>query len=254
MDNILIGKFIGAQALGAYKYAYMLASLPMQVLSIVFNRVFFASYAELQHDKLRIKLIHLKALRLVTFFTFPAMLGLNILADDLVLAFLGEKWIAMGYPLAFLSIILLMGTVAILNQPLYLALGHTKLQFKISIFCRVNLLTGIFFGMYYGGLKGLLWGMVLARIVNFYPSFYFVGRLVGIRVWEFLQNLAGIVITGLGMFVILAMLQKSIDLATGSVLSLIILIGAGVISYLTLSLLFQKETCRDVVALLNPNR
>jgi PST family polysaccharide transporter len=253
VDNIMVGKLLGAHALGAYKYAYQIASFPATVVNGIFHRVFFSSYAEFQDDKTRIKVMHLKITRMVAFFTFPAMLGLGSIADHFVLTVLGEKWSRMAIVLPFLTVILLIDTVGVLNTSLFLSQGKTKQLFWLTALIRSTIIFGVVIGIQFG-LEGLLWGLLLAKIVSFYPVFHVSGRMVDIRVSEFLRNLAGVIGSSLFMVAVLFMLQDMYALQAGSFMILATLIVAGTLSYAIISLIFQRQLCRELTVSLRISR
>jgi len=190
IDKFLIGKMLSAPLLGAYRLAFQIVELPSQLVGGVFHRVFFSVYSSLGNDKKKIREKHLLATRSVAFFTFPGLLGLSILADRFVVVLLGNQWIDMAPILASLAVISLFRNVGVLNDLLYLSQGETRLQFKVGFFLRTNVIIAIVIGIQYG-INGLLLGLLLARMVNFYPAYYFSGRLVGISVRDVSRNLGG---------------------------------------------------------------
>lgn len=250
-DKFIIGKYFGPSPLGAYKYGFTIASMPMQFLNTVANRVFFADYAEKINDKDYIKNIHLKSVRLVSFITFPMMIGLSIVSDVLILALLGDKWNQMALYLSYLSISFLLGTVAILNQPLYLSFGKTKLQFKVTVFCRFNVLLCVVVGAYFGEIIGLLYGLIIARIINFYPSFYFAGKLVDLSIMDYLKNFYRILFCSLCMAVVVYFIKSFKLLDFSNIIVSIILVLSGIIFYSFFSFIFQSNNCREFISIFN---
>ncbi|MDX8411662.1 MAG: lipopolysaccharide biosynthesis protein [Mariprofundaceae bacterium] len=251
IDNLLVGKMLGIQALGAYKYAFQIASMPTALVAGVFNRVFFSSYSEFRDDKPRIKSMHLKASRLIAFLLFPAMLGLGVIADYFVLAVLGEKWIQMGYILSFFAIIMLFNSVGVMNSVLYLSQGKTSFQFKVTVFLRINVILGIVIGIQYG-LDGLLWGYLIAYLINIGPAFYFSGKLVGISLVDVASNLGSVVTSSLLMAAIIYAVREMASLEPGSIVSLMVLILVGAVSYTLISFLLQRKLCREVLDEMKP--
>jgi len=246
IDNVLVGKMLGSHTLGAYKYAFEVASIPAALIRGAFTRVFFASYSEFQDDKPRIKAMHLKASRFVAFLMFPVMLGLSVSADYFVLAVLGDKWGQMGGVLSFFAVIMMFNSVNIMNSALYLSQGKTKLQLKVNIFLRTTVILGIVIGIQFG-LEGLLWGYLIAYLINIGPAFYFSGRLVGISLTDAVSNLGPAVISSLLMASFIYAIREMAGLEPGSIVSLIVLILVGVASYALVSFFIQKRLCREVL-------
>ncbi len=53
-DNLLIGRFLGTEALGIYAVAYNVMLLPMSRVTMPIRDVFYAAFARLQHDPRRL--------------------------------------------------------------------------------------------------------------------------------------------------------------------------------------------------------
>jgi len=86
LDNLLIGKFVGASDLGIYSRAYGLMLLPVSQLSRVTNRVMFPALSSIHTDIERSKSLYLKATRSIALVGFPTMVGLFVVAESFVLA------------------------------------------------------------------------------------------------------------------------------------------------------------------------
>src|SRR6185369_5284701 len=52
-DNAIVGRWLGAGALGVYTRAYGLMTMSVTIFGTAFDRVMFASLAKLQHEKRR---------------------------------------------------------------------------------------------------------------------------------------------------------------------------------------------------------
>ena len=83
-DNLLIGKFIGATALGYYNKAYTLMLLPLDNISWVFSGVLFPALSSIQNDIPKIRDKYLQSTRYISAVTFPIMLGVMIVAPELI--------------------------------------------------------------------------------------------------------------------------------------------------------------------------
>src|SRR5215471_12208618 len=91
-DNLLVGKFFGPSALGAYNRAYALMLLPITQINGVFYQVVFSAFSSIQGDKDRIKMAFLRVVSIASLFAFPLVVGLLVVAEPFVLTFYGPKW------------------------------------------------------------------------------------------------------------------------------------------------------------------
>jgi len=92
LDNVLVGKYWGAVALGYYTRAYFLMTLPGMVVMGVFSGVLIPAMASLRKDPLQMELTYIRALRLITVLGCSFAVGLAAAAPELVDFVYGPKW------------------------------------------------------------------------------------------------------------------------------------------------------------------
>ena len=102
--HLLIGKFLGSEALGFFSLAQRLISLPLETTSFITGNVLFPVFSKIQNDNARIGEIYLLAMQHVGFIIFPSMVGLLITAPDLIPALFGVKWSPAIFLLQVLSV------------------------------------------------------------------------------------------------------------------------------------------------------
>jgi len=93
LEKVLLGRFWGAEALGIYGRAYQLVNIPTENLNSASGGVVFAALSRLQGDPNRFKNYFLKGYSVVLAMTLPITIACALFADDIILIFLGPKWI-----------------------------------------------------------------------------------------------------------------------------------------------------------------
>jgi O-antigen/teichoic acid export membrane protein len=93
IDNILVGRVWGADALGLYGRAYQLATLPVQQLMGAVGGVAFTAFSRIQNDPERLARSFLRAYTLLISFTVPIAICCPLFAEEIVRVVLGPKWI-----------------------------------------------------------------------------------------------------------------------------------------------------------------
>lgn len=121
VDAVVLGKVSGQVVLGFYSMAKMLASLPLEKITVVANQLALPIMAGLQADRATMRASFLRGLRLVACLTVPLGLGMALVADDFVLVALGEKWVAMVPLLRVLCVLGLIRSIDTLLPPVLLA-------------------------------------------------------------------------------------------------------------------------------------
>lgn len=92
LDNILLGRYWGAQVLGLYAVAYRLLLMPIQQINAPITAVALPALSRLQKTPERYKSYYYNALTLITTVGMPVV-GFSFSAADTLIPFvLGEQW------------------------------------------------------------------------------------------------------------------------------------------------------------------
>jgi hypothetical protein len=91
-DFAVIGRMLGATALGVYQMAARVPEMSVTILIWVAGKVLFPAFAAVHAAGENLRNAYLAALRYLSLFTVPAAVGLALTAEPLVLTFFGEKW------------------------------------------------------------------------------------------------------------------------------------------------------------------
>lgn len=194
-DNMIVGKLMGAQALGFYTRAYTTMLMPMRQVSAVASKVMFPGLSRLQHDPEQVKAIYLRAVGFIALLAFPSMLGLAVVAPDFVLTLYGPKWAGSIEVLTLLCLVGMIESVTTTTNWLFLSQGRSDLLARWSLFSTALLIGGFFIGAYMGliELVALIY-LFLAAVVFPYPAFTWSGKLVGMRAVEVLREVGALAI------------------------------------------------------------
>jgi PST family polysaccharide transporter len=103
-DYFVVGRWLGAAALGLYSRAFQLMSLPMYEFSSVISCVLFPAYARIQNDTDRLRRAYLGAICLSFLVIMPALTILAVTAPDLIAICFGPAWTGAALPLQILCI------------------------------------------------------------------------------------------------------------------------------------------------------
>ena len=115
LDNILIGRAWGGQALGFYDRAYKLMLLPLQRMVLPLENVMIPLLARIMDDSERYRRVYLKVLAQLVLAVWPGILWALILADTLIPSLLGPSWtsaVGIFQPLAVVGLIQVVNSTA----------------------------------------------------------------------------------------------------------------------------------------------
>jgi O-antigen/teichoic acid export membrane protein len=132
-DLAIIGRRLGAAALGSYTIGTSLASIPVDRLSALVASATPGIFATVQHDRLALRRYILALTEGVALLTFPAAVGLALVAEEFVLVVLGEQWRAAITPLRLLALVAMFRSVALLLNRALIPTGHAKWNMKATL-------------------------------------------------------------------------------------------------------------------------
>lgn len=113
IDDILVGKILGASSLGIYQMAYKLSVLPSVEFAQVVTKVTYPVYSKIAGDVQRIKRAVVKTTLTQTSLALPISLMMVIFPSQIILLILGEQWLAASVPLRILAVY---GLLAVASQ------------------------------------------------------------------------------------------------------------------------------------------
>ncbi|MFQ5789065.1 MAG: oligosaccharide flippase family protein [Acidobacteriota bacterium] len=92
VDFIIVGRMLGAGALGLYQMAHKLPEATIALVVWGASRVLFPAFSHVQRGQAVLRDSYLAVLRYVSLLTVPAAVGFVMLAEPMVLTLFGEAW------------------------------------------------------------------------------------------------------------------------------------------------------------------
>jgi O-antigen/teichoic acid export membrane protein len=132
VDNLAVGRMLGATQLGFYAFAYDSAAFPRRQLQNVVGRVMFPAFSKAQDDNAVLRSTYLKVIRYISLLAFPALSGLAMVAPELIPLVYGDKWIPSVLPLQFLCGAQMLYSIGGNVGAVYLAKGRPDLHLKFG--------------------------------------------------------------------------------------------------------------------------
>jgi PST family polysaccharide transporter len=253
-DNLLVGKFLGATALGIYSRAYSLMVLPLMQVIGVLQPALFPALAEIQHDTERVRRAYLRANRLITFVTFPAMFGLLAVADPFVNGLLGSAWAGVIPLIQILAMAGLLNTVANPTGWLFQSQGRTDWMFRWSLFASSARVLGFCIGVWIGTVEAVAWSYTIGGIFLTPLVVALAGRLVNLSVSHVVAATGGNFLRSALMAAIVSALSLSVPQGIDGIPRLTLLVAAGVLTYFSAAWWTRAEAIADALSVLKQTR
>lgn len=253
-DNLVVGRFLGAVALGYYQMAYTLMTYPLSNLSSVIASVVFPALSTLQKDDARFRSAFKRVCTLVGLVTIPAMLGLAVVAGPLVAVALGARWgpvaslLVVFAPLGMLqSIFTIVGTI-------YNAKGRADLLLRWGLFSGSVYVVSFFLGLPWG-ILGVAISYTIAWVVLMVPGFTIPFRLIGLSWSEFLSPLWPVLVAGISMMLVTFVWLHSLPAmgVTNLMLQLVTTVAIGCVVYGGVLLWWKPPAVGELATVLEDN-
>lgn len=251
VDDFLVGRFGGSQALGIYNRAYAVMLLPIRQVTQGIGNVAFPAMSKIQDQEIRLRRNYLKLLGLIALVTFPMMAGLAIVAEEFVLGLLGSDWAGMIPILQILCFVGLMQSIGSTTGLIYKSQGRTDIMFRWGIASGIVTLVAFGIGIQWGVL-GVTVAYALRNLALTYFNFSIPGRLIGMSFSSVLKAIRGPSLATLGMVLVLLPISEWTLLPSSNLLRLGALVLLGVVVYSIIVYYGDLQAYKDAKSYLLP--
>lgn len=158
IDYILIGRFLGPNALGIYTLAYQLIVTPLVRLNPIITKVAFPVFAKRQSEDDVLRRAFKEVSKMIALVAMPILVAIAATAPVLVPVVFGSKWKS---AITVIQILVILGILKSLTNPvgsLWLAKGRADIGFKWNLF--VAFITT---GLYLLVVRNGIYAMALAE-------------------------------------------------------------------------------------------
>lgn len=254
LDTVVIGKILGASALGMYSVASKIMLLPIQNISWIASRALYPVMSRNQERLEETGKLFIQTVGFISYITAPLMVGIFVLREPFVLHALGARWIQVSSILIYLAPIGYIQSIVGINTTVLMAQGKTKYLMILSIFSGSVLTISFILGAKFG-LEGVALGYLLASIFAAIPALYMSTKLIRVSILEWLFALIKSICLALTMGLILKCcniyLKGSLN---NNIIIFTLVIFFGVIIYAVLSYIFIPEQVNSIIKQLRKSK
>ncbi len=243
--SFVIGKMLGATALGYYQIAYQLIDFPVQRISKNVLRVMFPAFSKLQDKKEEFVLLYKRVTYYLNLILMPLFLLLALTARDLVPLLYGPAWLDAIVPLQILCVAGFARSLWTTASVIFLSQGRPGLEFKINLGFSIVLIPALIFAATLS-LDWVALALSLCVAMFLLLALYRSWRIVGLTIRSMWPQYATAVYSSLLLAVALAAFQMFF-LNFAPLINVIITICGALIVYVLVLYIFDRKIIKQAV-------
>lgn len=205
-DAIIVGRFLGASALGTYRMAMNVASAPAEKISSLIMRTASPLFANVMDDMPLVQRYYLIITELFSLSIMPLMLGLVMVAPQAVVVVLGPRWVGATAPLQWLGLFMIVRVLGILAEQVLVSQRLTRFTMRISLWNFVVMITAFIVAARWKGSAGVAAAWIVLSPVTILPLLIILLRKIRLPVREYaaalLPAMAGTAVMGLALWIL----------------------------------------------------
>lgn len=183
LDYLIVGRFLGAAALGVYTLAFRLPELLIKQFSDIIARVVFPTYTKIQHDIPALQRGFWQTMRYVTLVTVPLGIGLALVARPFTLAVFSEKWLEAAPVLSLIALYTLLRSLTFNVGDVFKAQGKPGVITKLSVIKLSVLLPGLLWAVLGpGSLVAVAWVETAVALLGTFLNLYVISHLLKLSI------------------------------------------------------------------------
>ncbi|WP_083460374.1 lipopolysaccharide biosynthesis protein [Jiangella muralis] len=179
-DNIIIGRVLGAGALGLYTRAYALLTLPLRQIKNPISAVMVPTLSALQGEPRRYRRAYSRAINGLAHAGMPAVIVLAVAAPQVIEVFLGSQWTQAATIFQLLALTSLIQLISTTAGWLFVTFGRGAAAATWAAVNAVGTIGAFLIGVQWG-VEGVAAAYTISQVVLTWPGFIVACRNTPVR-------------------------------------------------------------------------
>ena len=240
LDDFVAGKMLGPTALGFYGNAWELANVPIEKVASLVTTVIPSYFSAVQNDPAALRRYLRVLTEMIALATFPATVGLSLVAPEAVPLIFGHKWEGMIGPLQILSFYAGFRSIVALLPKLLTAVGKVHYVMWNELAGLVILPVAFYIGSF-RGTTGIAWAWVFAYPLVVVPLYYKTFHSIGMSIREYVRALRPSLTGTVVMIPAVEWVRHTLAPTHSLLLRLIVEVAAGAVVYAAVLWLLHRN-------------
>lgn len=234
-DVFVISIFLTQQQLGYYSMGFQLATMPLEKIGSIFNRIAFPSISRIKEDLEQSKNLFINMHKYLLILSFPILTGVAIVAEDLIILVLTEKWLPIVPILQTLCILNLLRVSGMIMPYFVAGMGKSSCVFKYHLLGAMLLPIAFLVGVQFG-IIGVLVSWFIVFPILYYYILNVLSNEMKFGLKEFVYSSRSPFVATLIMALSIYAIQRTLYL--DHIYNLALSVSIGVISYIIVYRIF----------------
>lgn len=238
MRSLIIGKMYSSSDLALYNQGNQFPNVIVNNINSSIDSVLLPTLAREQDDRIRLKKMTRRAIKISTYIMAPIMMGLAFCAEPIVRIVLTEKWIGCVPYLQIFCVSYMFQPIHTANLNAIKAMGRSDLFLKLEILKKIVGMILLFTTMWFGVMAmaySLLVSTITSMFINSLPN----KDLLEYSFREQMLDILPAVVLAIAMGIAVSFIKL---LNFGNILTLLIQVPLGVFIYIIGSKLFKLDS------------
>jgi len=233
-DNVIVGRFLGEQALGLYMLSYRVLMYPLKELGGMVQTIAFPRLSKLSDDLKAVARGLSDVMRDVAMMTTPFCIGAAVAAPEVILVIFGEAWMGALVPFQVLALVGLFQAPFAQMGMAYTVSRKTGAMAKWALWTSPIIIASFFAGLPWG-ISGVAIAYALISIMLLFPMSVVAGRVLGVSSRLLMAGpLKGILYGSVASLPMLVCYAVSRALQLENTLLVLLMIGTGALTELVM--------------------
>lgn len=245
--QIVIGKMYTSSDLAFYNRGSQFPKVIVGNINTSIDSVLLPTMSKVQDDKIAVKEMTRKSIKVSTYVMAPLMMGLAFSSDSVVKLLLTEKWMPCVPYLVIFCITYMFYPIHTANLNALKAMGRSDYYLKLEILKKIVGMTVLLSTMWFGPLvmcASAALASFLSQVINAWPNKKLLGYSLLEQYKDIVPSLLLSVVMGISVYII------GIILPLPMLPLLVIQVICGVIVYIGLSVIFKIDAFNYVLGML----
>ncbi len=238
-DNVIVGRYFGADALGYYGRSYRLMDYPSSMYTTIVDRLVFPAMSRIQDEQVRMQAVLLRGLSLTALFSLPLSAFFIVSSEELVTVLFGPEWLLTGQLLAVLGGFTFFRVSWKVFSTYFRALGKVKFLIVHTFFYAMMMIIGAGFAAQYD-MIAVAWAVGLAISLNWLLILWRTKLSTDLKWSDFIQCFTGPLLLSILLLICLLLVRFGVGSIADQSAAIVLLIDLCVCLAFTMAVIITK--------------